>query len=285
MKLNHGIRALSRGFVGMGLAAMAVSVLAPKSASLAPRSTLLAQAWPPAQNSVPIFVPSPSQPAPLQPNVTTPSTTPRSSFTAKEIQYFMEVAMGSEYGDGSPRIRKWSGDVRIQSMGKPTAEDLRTLQSVVSEINALTNGQIRLQLVTSNPNLTLRFVPESQFARYEPAYVPVNYGFFATSWDTSNRIYRANVLITTTGVTQKERSHLIREELTQSLGLMRDSYRYANSMFYQPWTDVTQYAEIDKALIQMLYSAQIQPGMTPAQVLNAFKSPQSAQRAPLRFPN
>ncbi len=277
MKLNRGVRALSRGFVGMSLAAMAVSVLAPKSASFSPR-TLLGQSAP--VDSVAILAQLPPQPVALQHKV----GTSKSTFTSKEIQYFMEIAIGSEYGqEATPKIHKWSGDVRIQYSGKPTAEDLRTLRSIISELNGLTNGEIRLQLVTSNPNLTVHFVPESQFARYEPAYVPVNYGFFTTDWDANNRIYRANVLVTTTGVTQKERSHLIREELTQSLGLMRDSYRYANSMFYQPWTDVTQYAEIDKALIRMLYSAQIQPGMTQAQVLNAFKSPQSAQKPPLRF--
>lgn len=204
------------------------------------------------------------------------------SLTQAQIDYFLEIAVGSEYNsESAPKIHKWSGDVRIQVLGKPTAEDLKTLQTVISEINTLTAGAVRLQKVDRAPNLTIHFAPEPQFSRLEPAYTPVNYGFFSTRWDTKGTINRANVLITTTGVTQKERSHLIREELTQSLGLMRDSYRYADSMFYQPWTDVTRYAEIDKALIRTLYRPELKPGMTRAQVLKALNQIQAT--APLRF--
>ncbi|GAP95196.1 DUF2927 domain-containing protein [Leptolyngbya sp. NIES-2104] len=199
-----------------------------------------------------------------------------SAFSQAQIDYFMEIAMGSEYNQqGAPRIRKWSGEVRIQAFGKPTSEDLRTLRTVISEVNGLTGGAIRMQLVNSNPNVTIHFVPEAQFRRIEPAYIPVNFGFFVTRWNNQDTINRANVLVTTTGVTQKERSHLIREELTQALGLMRDSYRYADSMFYQPWTDTTRFSDLDRALIQMLYLPQIKPGMTTAEVLRTLNSIQA----------
>lgn len=201
------------------------------------------------------------------------------AFTQQQIDYFMEIAIGSEYNqEAIPRVRKWSGDIRIQTLGRPTIEDLRTLQTIISEINSLTNSAIRMSLVDRNPNVTIHFVPEAQFRRIEPAYVPVNFGFFVTRWDNRGIINRANVLITTTGVTQKERSHLIREELTQSLGLMRDSYRYADSMFYQPWTDVTRYSDLDKALIRMLYLPDLKPGMARAEVLRTLNSLQARTR-------
>ena len=201
-------------------------------------------------------------------------------FTSKQINYFLEIALGSEFSQSSSaaKIRKWQGDVRIQYFGSPTPEDLTTLNSVISEVNELSNGGIRLQLVDRNPNVTMHFAPESQFSRLEPNYQPGNYGYFWTQWDGNNRIYKANVLITTTKVTQKERSHLIREELTQSLGLMKDSLKYADSMFYQRWTDVTQYSEIDRSLIRMLYDPQISSGMTQAQVINVLNTRQAQQR-------
>lgn len=201
---------------------------------------------------------------------------PNAAFSQAQIDYFMEIAMGAEYNQqGIPRVRKWSGAIRVQAFGRPTSEDLRTLRSIISEINNLTSGAIRMQLVDRNPNLTIHFVPEPQFRTIEPAYIPVNFGFFVTRWNNRGMINRANVLITTTGVTQKERSHLIREELTQALGLMRDSYRYADSMFYQPWTDTTRYSELDQALIQMLYLPQVKPGMTTAEVLRTLNSIQA----------
>ena len=48
--------------------------------------------------------------------------------------------------------------------------------------------------------------------------------------------------------------HLLREELTQSLGLKNDTYDYPESIFYQNWTEITDFAPIDRRLIDMLYN-------------------------------
>jgi hypothetical protein len=48
--------------------------------------------------------------------------------------------------------------------------------------------------------------------------------------------------------------HLLREELTQSLGLFNDSWEYPESIFYQGWTTTTEFAPIDRELIDMLYN-------------------------------
>jgi hypothetical protein len=215
----------------------------------------------------------------------------RRAFTSEEINYFLEVALKSEFGDTNPTIKKWDGDINIKVYGTPTAEDLSTLQSVIDELNIFTTQSgIRVQLVSAggfqpkspshlnnrpsagDSNLELYFVPESQFAQYEPNYQPVNMGFFWTWWNGNNAINRSKVLISTVGITQKERSHLIREELTQSLGLMGDSYHYQDSIFYQDWTDTEYYSEIDKAVIEMLYRPEIRPGMTRTQVLSIFQT-------------
>lgn len=192
------------------------------------------------------------------------------SYTPEQIRYFLEVALGSELGNAPAEIRKWQGEIKIQYFGFPTTEDLRTLDAVMTEINELTHNTIRLQWVEANPDIEIYFVPESSFSRYEPNYVPRNLGFFWAWWGTDNVLDRAKILITTEGVTQRERSHLIREELTQSLGLMRDSYAYSDSIFYQEWTDVTQYSELDRAVISLLYLPEIQPGMTQSQVIAAL---------------
>ncbi|MBD1805645.1 DUF2927 domain-containing protein [Microcoleus sp. FACHB-SPT15] len=191
------------------------------------------------------------------------------NYTPAQINYFFEIALGSEFGSSNPTIKKWDRDIKIKVNGSPTAEDLKTLQTVLDEINTLTNS-IKLQIDAKNPNLEIYFVPESQFAQYEPNYSPVNYGFFWTDWD-NDAIYNSRVLISTIGLTQKERSHLIREELTQSLGLMKDSYIYQESIFYQGWTDVTDYSDLDKAVIQMLTLPEIRPGMTKSQVLEVLQ--------------
>ncbi|MBD2462107.1 DUF2927 domain-containing protein [Oscillatoria sp. FACHB-1407] len=205
---------------------------------------------------------------------------PTTGYSQEQINYFLELALGSEFGDSSGVVRKWQGDVRIQYFGTPTQEDRRTLEMVIAEVNALTHGTIRLQLVDSRPNVEIYFVPESSFSRYEPNYRPRNLGFFWTWWNDDSILDRARILISTDGVNQRERSHLIREELTQSLGLMRDSHRYQNSVFYQGWTDVIQYSDLDETVISMLYRPEIRPGMTRSQVVAALTNLRLAQQRP-----
>lgn len=192
------------------------------------------------------------------------------SIGKETLDYFLEVAMGSEYEGSSPTIKRWDSDIRIKVIGSPSPEDLKTLQAVKRELNSLISS-IEITLVERNPSLEVYFVPVSQFAKYEPNYKPSNYGFCWVGWK-DDVIYKSRVLISTVGITQKERSHLIREELTQALGLMKDSDRYAESIFYAGWTDSTKYAEIDKVLLQMLYSPGVRPGMNKAQLLETFNS-------------
>jgi len=180
-----------------------------------------------------------------------------------EIDYFLEVALGSEFEQNAAVIRKWTQDVGIQVSGAPTAEDLETLDDVVADLNALIDPiEIRVLADREGDAKTeIIFAPSSEFGDLEPNYVPDNLGFFYVRWSSSCAMTSARILISTEGVTQQERSHLIREELTQTLGLMRDSYAYPTSIFYQDWTDVTEYAPIDETVIEMLYRPDIQPCM------------------------
>ena len=191
------------------------------------------------------------------------------TYSQEEIEYFAEVALGTEFGTASQRIRKWAGDVRIDVRGNPTEADEAALNQILNDLNTLI-PDIEVRLDDNNPTTTIHFAPESEFSSLEPNYVPVNLGFFWVNWTGGGEIFRSNILITTEGITPQERAHLIREELTQSLGLMRDSNRYPDSIFFQGWTDVTRYTDLDKAVIEMLYRPEIRPNMTRAQALDVL---------------
>ncbi|NHZ87355.1 MAG: DUF2927 domain-containing protein, partial [Planctomycetia bacterium] len=49
---------------------------------------------------------------------------------------------------------------------------------------------------------------------------------------------------------------------------MNDSNKYNDSIFYQAWTTVTEFSEIDRTVIKLLYLKKIKPGMSKEQVLN-----------------
>ncbi len=192
------------------------------------------------------------------------------NYAKEEIDYFTEIALGAEFGDEVPVIKKWTNDIRIKVNGEPTDADLQTINNIIIDLNELLCG-IKIKLVEKNWNLTITFSPESDFATIDQNYVPTNYGFFWVLWhNDSFVIYDASILISSKDVTQKERSHLIREELTQSLGLMNDSNKYKDSIFYQEWTDVTSFSDVDKAVLKLLYMKKIRPGMSKEQVLEVL---------------
>jgi len=192
-------------------------------------------------------------------------------YSQNEIEYFTEIALGAEFGNAVPVIKKWTDDIRIKINGAPTTDDLQTIDAIVNDLNEIISG-IKAKVVSKNENITISFSPESDFASIDSNYVPTNYGFFWALWHDDNYvIYNASILISSAEITQLERSHLIREELTQSLGLMNDSNKYEDSIFYQEWTGLDNYSDIDKAVIALLYNKKILPGMTKEDVLKIIR--------------
>ena len=193
-------------------------------------------------------------------------------YAEQEIEYFFETALGTEFGTSQPVIHKWTDNIRIKLNGTPTGTDLDCLNQVVTELNSLI-GSISLDIITRNSNLDIYFATVDQFASIEPGYVPGNMGFFWVWWDNDGAIYKGKVLIAIDEISQQERSHLIREELTQSTGIMNDSYRYKDSIFYQEWTDTINYAPIDRTIISLLYDPRLKPGMAQDQVSSVLDIP------------
>jgi len=189
-----------------------------------------------------------------------------SAQTRKEqiISYFFEIALGAEYGESINRIAKWKKDIRIKIRGNPTKEDIHTLNQVIKEINEIVKN-IKIEVVKRRENVKLYFVPEPQFHKYNSGYVGGGLEGFVTVWSkSSRRIYKATILIST-DITQKTRSSVIREELTQCLGLLQDSWRYKDSIFHHHST-MNKYSEIDKAVIELLYLDEIEPNMSKDKV-------------------
>ena len=180
--------------------------------------------------------------------------------------YFKDVTLKSEFGSSdNGLIKKWMVPIKLEIAGLPTPQDLRTVEAVTNELKLLT--KLPIEFVKPNTgNMRIRFTPEENFKKFIPTYQPRNSGFFWLNWDETKQITGAEILISTTGITQKERSHLIREELTQAFGLPADSDKYPDSIFYQQWTDITEYSSLDKKLIKMLYNPQVKPGMNESQL-------------------
>lgn len=199
------------------------------------------------------IVPSPSP-------VATAQQQPK--FTPEQIDYFKEVAFGSEFGKQTNAIRKWQQPIRLEIKGTPTKDDRSTLDQVIKELRELSGQEITI--VPADGNAEIHFVKPSQFKRIEPNYQPLNSGFAWVWWNDRFEITRARILISAT-IGQAERDSVIREELTQSLGLLADSERYPDSIFYQGYNQVAQFSAQDAAVIKML--RYVKPGMRKQEIV------------------
>lgn len=185
----------------------------------------------------------------------------------KVLQYFIEVAFGSEFGSGDKVIKKWNKNMNIYLLGTKVGYLEEELDKIIQELNSLI-GQKKLKVVEkkSDSNFTIFFGSAKDYVKTVEKsagpYVANNWGLFWIYYNANNEITNGSLYVDITRANKVECRHLLREELTQSLGLMNDSLRYSDSIFYQKWTKTTQYAPIDKELIKLLYNEEIKPGMS-----------------------
>lgn len=186
------------------------------------------------------------------------------------IGYFKDIALGFEFGNANRVTRKWNTDMKIFVGGNPSDALTSELNQIVSEINNLTRDGFSVSIVNSSSqsNFFIFFGSGDDYADLYPGqegFVESNWGLFSIFWldDQLNSghmyvdIFRANTI---------EQRHLLREELTQSLGLARDSFRYDDSIFQSEWTRTTEYSEIDRELIRLLYHPDMNVGLDENEV-------------------
>lgn len=174
-------------------------------------------------------------------------------YTKKQIiDYYMEIAFGAElFTKPSDVIRKWDSPVVIYSDNANDYE-LGIMQGVVDELRELTNHQIILTKEKGGENITIHFLDSFGGSVFSPNY---------------DKVRITNCGISIHRVREPYLSSAIREEVTQCLGLFKDSYTYSDSVFYDPPDPViTAFSPLDDAVIKIHYWQGITLGMTQNQV-------------------
>lgn len=170
------------------------------------------------------------------------------------IEYFNDITLNSEFDESRETAFKWTRDMKIYVDGKKPEYLMSELSRVVGELNDIINT-INIKVVSSlnQANYIIYFGSHTDFkGKYDlgnPQHLESNWGYFET-YSYSGLMY---VDLVRNG-DETSHKHLLREELTQSLGLFNDSWDYPESIFYQGWTTTTEYAPIDRELIDMLYN-------------------------------
>lgn len=173
----------------------------------------------------------------------------------KTKEYFNIVALNNEFLGERSEVFKWTSDMKIYVDGDDQGYLVDELTRIVSELNDIINPiEIKIVKTKKESNYVVYFGNyknlKNDYKIYYPELLAKNFGYFEVFPNNTGLMY---VDVTRTSSVDGQK-HLLREELTQSLGLFNDSYKYPESIFYQGWTTVTEYAPIDRELIDMLYN-------------------------------
>ncbi len=200
----------------------------------------------------------------------------KQKYSAKSINYFYEIAFFQDYVGKMHVINKWNEDIYMYVDGNFSTNDMTYIKNTISQLSSL-QLPINLYLTSDSllANLFIYFGDYSYLEEkigfnnkdYEPfvgvgiitekrSYIKSAVVGFANN---ATRYSRPNVLDSI-----KLRQAIIMEELTQSLGLIGDSWQYPNSIFFEGGVCESTPNDIDKDVIRFLYEHSI-PAEYPRQ--------------------
>lgn len=209
------------------------------------------------------------------------------------FDYFMEIAHKIEGLASDQPIRKWGTrdglgkEVFVYVSKKESSFDrdmFAELEHIVAEVNNLTD-EVNLKIIEGDPQTNIELnalrVYLGSIAGYKShietgASVDgvTSDGFFVYhSVGGTSEIVRGSVWVDTITPAEKQRlKHVLREEVTQVLGLTNDSNRYEDSIFFQGDSENSSYSKADRDLFRILYHPDIKVNTSKAQTEAVLKT-------------
>lgn len=203
--------------------------------------------------------------------------------TQEDIDSLAKVALRTEYGDSNEVIKKWEGNVLVFLKNPEKKELVKEFEKVCNEINNLSSSIsiVRVYDETAS-NFVIFFSDHKTFGDYAPVtrkYLDDNYGFVWLNWDSNSFVISDGSMYVDIKRTENLdcQRHILREELTQALGLLNDHDGETKSIFYQAWTCFTEYTEMDKRIIKTFLNPRIKANMSLRQLHKAIKNDEAQQ--------
>ena len=185
-------------------------------------------------------------------------------YTAQQIcDYFAELAFGSEFGGYRGTICKWTKEIVMHVSGDYAEGEIAVLEDLAARLNGIAGFPgIRMTDDADEANFTVAFVMQGELAALFGAQAENSSGMTKFYWTKKGgEIVRAEVGIASNITPMNAKASVICEEVLQALGLCCDSYSYPESVFYEGYNGRLRPAEIDWALVSLLYSDALAPAM------------------------
>ena len=186
-------------------------------------------------------------------------------YTAEEIlAYFSEIVFGSEYGGYRGTVCKWNEPILLWIHGEFGEGELAVLGDLMDRLNGIEGFPgISFAETEAEANALLYFVMQGNLTDYFGESAENASGRTQFSFKKSTgEIISAKIGVASNIAPQSAKASVICEELLQSLGVASDSYAYPESVFYEGYNASLRPAEIDWAILTLLYHKSITPGMS-----------------------
>ena len=174
--------------------------------------------------------------------------------------YFNKI---SRYSEKRPfekgPVLRWNKDIKMFLHGDVSKSNKKELVKVVIELNRLIYP-LKIQLVkhASLANSYVFFGSVDQYNKSPLTESKLNHSYFGHFHIKTyqQEIQGAHIYINTAESSKNRQKHIIREEITQSLGLINDAYDYPKSIFYQGFSETKSFTTLDKKLVRLLYGSE-----------------------------
>ncbi len=211
---------------------------------------------------------------PSKSTTTKPASTQTSlaSFTKEQaIDYFIDVAVTDEEGN-SRVVVKWTKlNVSLKVTGSPDSDSNSCVNSVISDINGLSSS-MKLAKTDGASDIEVNFTTQADIQAKKGAAEPNSYGYMKYSQNDDNSLKSAIAWIATdSGLASVYVCHIIRHEMTHTIGLRFNSGMYDYSIFNVA-AGTSDYISIDRELIKMMYNSGIGPGLNENQARDFLNS-------------
>lgn len=194
---------------------------------------------------------------------------------------FYEIALGDEYGTSTYAIKKWNKALRIYVEHQTNDVELRNqlLNAHIKHLKNITGLDIKRTKHAKDANIHIFFTKENmlqQLVAKKAGSQLIKYTYGSLCMATirakkTGHIVSANVFIPVDrAMAQGKLLTCIVEELTQSLGLIRDSDLVYPSIFNDK-TKNNLLTGLDEILLKMLYDKRIVTGMTKDELAPIIK--------------
>ena len=180
------------------------------------------------------------------------------SLSQYELGLYNKIISKPEYGSNKKGIRKWNNNLYVYINNPEQKQLVKEFEKIKNEINILSKSvKIARVYKKSEANFTIYFSDRYEYSSKEEValkYLMNNFGFVWVNWNSRNVIYEGSMYVDISRVKSDEcKKHLLREELTQSLGMFNDIEK-AGSIFNQNWECITNYSDFDRKVIRKFLS-------------------------------